>query len=550
MTAIRTAVAGIAEELAPPPGRAAIYCRLSRKGGRSIERQEKDGRKIAAEKGWQVAAVYRETASASPHAKKAREQWSALLEAIRAGQFDAVILWMEDRSARDVEQAAVFVRACREVGLVNLVLPSLDYDLSDPEDVAKFYGEVAGAQREVAKTSKRIQRARQQERDDGWPHPGGRRSFGEPGGQRVRDATKDEDDPEKWLTDEHGRWLRAGAIPDARVRAERELIREAARRILNGDSLRGVVLDWNGPPGEPQRVASPNGGRWTTQNLKRLLLSPRLAGLRDHGGQVLTGEDGEPVRLVDGPSVRGGQPVEPPHVEPILDRPTWEAVRAVLTDPARKTTAVGGVAAHLLTGLCYCGVCGAKLRAVRYTRTGEWVYRCMSAADGGRGCVVRSAQQVERLIERALFRAVESPEWDERAAKRPADDPTRPHYERLAELTAELDVLDRRIGEAELAEELGRRPHPSAATLRRMLADREAEHERHHAAVTRLQTGQVAAGIPRNLRQVWPDFSLDRRRAILKAVLRLPPEGKGIVIRPQGRGRPFDPEAIDPDWRQ
>jgi hypothetical protein len=49
---------------------------------------------------------------------------------------------------------------------------------------------------------------------------------------------------------------------------------------------------------------------------------------------------------------------------------------------------------------------------------------------------------------------------------------------------------------------------------------------------------------------VWPDLSIDRRRAILKAVLKLPPEGKGIQIHPTGPGRrAFDPNAITVDWR-
>ena len=88
-------------------------------------------------------------------------------------------------------------------------------------------------------------------------------------------------------------------------------------------------------------------------------------------------------------------------------------------------------------------------------------------------------------------------------------------------------MLDRRIGEAELAEELGGTPHPSSATLRRMLADREDEHDRLQAAVVRLQQGRVVAAVPRNLRKVWPDLSLDRRRNILKAVLKLPTRGQG-----------------------
>ena len=379
--------------------RAAIYCRLSRKGGRSVERQEADGRRIAREKGWGVVAVYRETASASPFAKKAREQWDALLAAVEGGEFDAVILWMEDRSARDVIQAGVFVQACQKAGLSNLVLPSFDYDLTDQEDVSRFYCEVLAGQREAAKISKRVRRARLEEAEElHWPHPGGPRGFGDPGGRRVRDPSKGDDDPEKWLRDKRGRWLRAGSIPDEQVEAERKLIREAARRLLAGDSLRALVVDWN-----EREITGPTGRRWTTQTLRGMLLAPRLAGLRTHRGTLY-------------PSME---------IQPILELDTWQTLRALLTDPARRSTAVGGTPQHLLTGLAFCGVCGARLRVYR-GRAGERRYQCPDPSRGGHRCVGRQADPVERLIEGALFKAVESPEWDAQAAERPADDPARP----------------------------------------------------------------------------------------------------------------------------
>jgi site-specific DNA recombinase len=486
--------------------RAAIYCRLSKKGGRSVQRQEQDGRAIAADRSWQVVRVFAETVSASEFATRAREQWELLLAAVRDREFDAVIVWLEDRSNRDVVKAAEFVQACRQAGARLVIADSeVTYDFTDPEDTAKFYGEVVAAQREVARLSKRVRRARVQEAAEGRRHPGGLRAFGERGiGPKG-----------------NGR----NVVTEAQAERERELIRQAAARILAGDSLRGIVLDWNGPPGEPQRVAPANGGRWTTQRLRKLLCSPRLAGLRDHHGQF-----------------------HPGNFPVILPREQWEAVVAVLTDPARKRMGVGGTPRHLLTGMVFCGVCGARMHA-RRDRHGAWVYRCPGRSDGGRSCVGRRAEQVERLIEGALFEAVESEAWDEQAAELPADDPARPHHERLAALTAELDVLDRRIGEAELAEELGGKPHPSAATLRAMLAEREAERDQHQAAVLRLQRGRTVAAVPRNLPDVWDDLSLDRRRNILKAVLKLPPEGEGIVIRPQGRGVKFDPETVEADWR-
>jgi site-specific DNA recombinase len=493
--------------------RAAIYCRRSQAGGRSVERQEQDGRRIAATKGWEVTAVFKEWVSASEFSKRARTEWEKLLQGIEAGEFDAVIFYMEDRSSRHILAAAEFVQACRSVGLTRVLLPSYEYDLSDPEDVARFFGEVLAAQREVAKMSKRMRRVRQEEREGGQANPGGRRAFGHHGWRKVRD--------------EHGNWRTVPIVSEATAAAERELIAEAARRILAGDSLRGVVGDWN-----RQGILTTTGRTWGTRTLRQVLLAPRLAGLRSQGrGEVVTGADGQPVRLVGD----DGRPVGP-----ILPREQWEALRAVLTDPARMVSAVGRAPSYLLTGLAFCGVCGARLRGIR--RRGQVSYGCPDAADGGRRCVERRAEPVERLIVRAVFRAVESPEWAERAADRPADDPTRPHYERLAELTAELDVLDRRIGEAVLAEELGGRPHPSSATLRRMLADREAERDQHQAAVARLQTGRVVANVPKNLRQVWPDLSLDRRRAILAALI------ERIEVDRQGT-RVFDPEAIRVDWR-
>lgn len=474
--------------------RAAIYCRLSQQGGRSVERQEQDGRRIAAKLGDPDPAVFRDIESASEFARKARKEWALLLERIEAGDLDIVIVWAEDRSNRDLAQGIEFARLCERAG-VRLVLPSYDYDLADPEDRNRFYGEVLAAQREVARLSKRVRRFCLQEAQEGRAHHGGRRAFGTVGAGKSR-------------------------VSPAQAERERELIREAALRIRDGDSLRGIVVNWT-----ERGITGPTGKRWTTRTLTRMLLQVRLVGLREHRGTLYPSDS----------------------IEPILGRELWETVRAILTEPARRV-ARGGTPRHLLTGLAFCGVCKATLRV-------EWrgetrFYICPSRSGGGRRCIRRVADPVDKLIEGALFEAVESPAWDEHAADRPADDPTRSHHEALAQLTADLDVLDSLLAEAEIAERQGRTPKPSAATLRRKLTEREAEVERHQAAINRLQAGRVVAAVPRNLRDVWPRLSLDRRRNILKAVLKLPPEGKGILIHPTGQGRrTFDPDAIDPDWR-
>jgi DNA invertase Pin-like site-specific DNA recombinase len=472
--------------------RAIAYLRMSeakKDGGDWQRRQLEDSRAIADRKGATLADddIVTDTVSASRFSTKERPGYRELLRRIEAGGVNYVISWMEDRAHRQVLELAEFIALCRKHNVIPIT-PAAEYDLDDPDQVSMWFIKVRFAEAEVEKLSKRLRRQRLQAASDGKRH-GGLRAFGTTGGGEHK-------------------------VSRHRALAEQEAIREAADRILAGDSLRSIVVDWN-----RRKVPTVRGGRWSNQQLRYLLLSPRIAGYRSHKGTLYEAE-----------------------WEPIIPREQWHAIKAILEDPSRTTTVGGGQPRYLLSGLAFCGVCKQALHCRR------GMYYCPQITEIG-GHVSRNAQRVEDLIERALFKAVESPAWDELAAERPDDDPSRPHYEALARITAELDVLDRRTGEADLAEELGRKPHPSAATLRRMLADREAERDRHQEAVLRLQHGRTVAAVPRNLRKVWPDLSLDRRRNILKAVLKLPPEGQGIVIRPQGQSPVFDPDAIDPDWR-
>ena len=121
---------------------------------------------------------------------------------------------------------------------------------------------------------------------------------------------------------------------------ERELVREAARRVLAGDGLMTITRDWN-----RRGVAGPSPVEWTAPILRRALLSSRVAGLREHG--------------VD-PSGRTLGHLRPAVWKEAIDRPTWDQVRAVLLNPERNTNAHRPTR-YLLTGLIDCGVCGARL---------------------------------------------------------------------------------------------------------------------------------------------------------------------------------------------
>jgi DNA invertase Pin-like site-specific DNA recombinase len=105
------------------------------------------------------------------------------------------------------------------------------------------------------------------------------------------------------------------------IEAEQAVIRAWADAILNGSSLRDL-----------ERLSvdtkTPSGKAWTFATIHQLLVSPRIAGLRQHQGNVI----GKAAWL------------------PVIEPAAWERVRAILTDPSRKhRTPVR----YLLSGFLY-----------------------------------------------------------------------------------------------------------------------------------------------------------------------------------------------------
>jgi site-specific DNA recombinase len=277
---------------------------------KGVERQLKDALAIARAKGWNVIdeSIYVDNnIGASEFSNKARTEYSRMLRDLEAGKYDAVILWLEDRGHRRVIDAWEFVQLCKAHGVtVYITSQDRNYDFTDPLDEAEFYGNVAKAQRETALVSRRLRRQRQQVAEAGEPHPGGMRHFGFQG-------------------------YRTRTVPDDQLRHERKCIQEGVARVIAGDSVRGIVLDWN-----KRGIRTATGGQWTRASLRRVLTSPALVGLRDHHGTLY-----------------------PATWEPVVAREDWDEVRAILLDPTRTITRGRGPA-YLLTGLVYCGVCGDR----------------------------------------------------------------------------------------------------------------------------------------------------------------------------------------------
>src|SRR4029450_5209074 len=114
--------------------RGGLYLRVSRDRGQlrlAVRRQEDDCREAAKRLGWSVAQGYIDNGlSASQFATKPRAGYEQLLDDIKAGRLDAVVVWMEDRSHRQIIELAAFVETCRAAGISRYASVGTEYDLS------------------------------------------------------------------------------------------------------------------------------------------------------------------------------------------------------------------------------------------------------------------------------------------------------------------------------------------------------------------------------------------------------------------------------------
>ena len=116
--------------------------------------------------------------------------------------------------------------------------------------------------------------------------------------------------------------------------AEKELIEETATRVLRGESLRSIAMDWN-----ERGVKTVGGGTWQGSMIRRVLMSPRIADLKEHRGEIV------------------GKATWPA----IIDRATHDRLVGLLGDESRRPANYGRPRVHPLAGLLYFGSCGGPL---------------------------------------------------------------------------------------------------------------------------------------------------------------------------------------------
>lgn len=299
---------------------AGIYARISddrESLAHGVGSQIEDGHALCARDGLTVYDVYTDNdLSASTKARKARPEYQRLLADARAGRIQVIVSLSSSRLTRTPIEHEAQIRLATEHGVRYLFgkSPSFDLNSADGRQVARMLAATDAA--EAERTSERVRRDVLR-RVQAGEHHGGPRGYGIAKGGRD-------------------------LVPD-----EADQIREWAKHVLAGGTLAGLAAGLN-----KKGVPSPGGGEWRPWVIRRVLLAPRIAGLRIH----------------DGAEYKAANPE-------IIKPDVWRAVCRVLTDPARKVHDHGPARRHLGTALFLCDACDRTVRA-NYHRTGRRIYRC------------------------------------------------------------------------------------------------------------------------------------------------------------------------------
>lgn len=458
---------------------AALYCRISddRAGqGLGVKRQEEDARAWCEARGWEIGEVYTDN-DVSAYSGRRRPAYERLLTDLETGRVGAVVAWHPDRLHRSPLELERFIQVVEATKTKVGTVKAGEYDLATPTGrmSARIVGAVARGESEHK--SDRIRRKHQELAAAGLGRGGGTRPFG-------------------FNAD------RLTHKPDEVI-----LVREAARRVLAGETVRGLCADWNA-----RGVATVSGTTWHPTVLKAMLCSARIAGLREHHG-VVTAKAMWPA---------------------IITEEEHHRLKAVLTDPTRQKNAGRLPRSYLLSGgMARCGPCGAALVA----RPRSDRRRCYVCATGpgfaGCGKIRVLAEPLEELIVEAVMLRLDTPGLAEMMTGAADDD---------ADAASAAIAAD----QAKLAElgDLWDAGDITRAEWMRLRSKIEERLRANQHALARPEPASVLAGLAGGIRSAWPDLSFDRQRAVLATVI------EQVVVGPavRGRGR-FDPDRVDVVWR-
>ena len=446
----------------------ALYCRISRDPNDhrlGVARQEIDCRARADALGWSVVEVLVDN-DVSAYSGKRRPAYERLLEGLREKRYHAVIAWAPDRLHRSPKELEAFIDLVELVGaqVVTVQAGNLDLSTASGRMTARVVGAVA--RHESEHKADRIRRKHLELAQDGKNAGGGTRPFGF-NDDRVT--------------------LRAD---------EADIIRELAGRVIAGETIRTLcnALTARG-------VHTVTGKPWHPHVLKSMLVSARIAGLRDHKGKITAAK-----------------------WPAIIDADQHYKLRAILLDEKRRVNR--SPRRYLLSsGLVRCALCGAALVA----RPRADKSRCYVCATGpgfaGCGKIRVLADPLEELVAIDMLTSIENVTTVHVATDLPTEaDP--------------LEAIEMRL--RDLAEMWA----AGTITKDEWTVARESLTDQLDAARSAMVTEAHATVDLADYRGRWETLDIDQKRLVIGAVI------EHVIVGPAVRGRNrFDPDRVDYAWR-
>lgn len=464
--------------------RAIIYCRVSNDPtgqARSVSSQEAECRAVCEREGWNVAEVLVDNdAGASRWSGAKRPSYDRLADTLTAG--DVLVTWEASRAQRDL---AAYVQL-RDLAAERGVLWSYSgrtYDLTRGDDRFGTGLDALMAEREADQIRDRVLRgkrdAAQAGRPAGRPPYGYRRRFNARSGQ-----------PEGWEIDDD----------------EAPVVREVARRVIAGESIRGIATDFNrrGIPAPMSQKNSPD--TWVPRRLRIMLMSPSYAALRQHQGEV--------VGAAEWPA--------------IIDEADWHRVQGILEDPNRQL-GPGPAPAHLLSGIARCGVCGASLRWFGPKSIKTPRYQCSKPT----ACVSRRFHLVDELVTEVVIGRLRMPDAADVFAA--GDDDQHAAVDELRALRDRMDSFADAAADGELT------ASAFARIEARLLPQIDAAAKRAEASLPTPVAELVTAD---DVRAAWDALPIESQRLVVRLLLE-------VTVNPSTVGtRRFNPDDIELKWKQ
>jgi len=460
--------------------RAGVYARISsdREGdGLGVERQLADCLALAEQKEWRVVERYVDN-DTSAYSGKRRVEYERMLDDIRAGRIDGVLVYHLDRLHRQPKELEEFFEVCKLAGVDSLATVTGRIDLADPD--GQFQARILGAvaKKESDDKSRRIRRKHDELALNGKVSGGGSRPYGY---EKDRVTIR---------------------------KAEASVIRECARRLIAGESLRNITIDLNA-----RGIPTVGGKQWSPQGLRRVLGSARISGEREHNGEIVAAAEWKGI----------------------ISKADGARIRNRLADPERRTNREGRK--YLLGKILVCSRCGgfliARPRAQQVRR-----YAC-AKGPGLHGCgkTYINADDAEDFVASLVIERLDSAELQASLAGRRAEPDAERWYVEVDEAKAQLDELAAAYGEQlfTMSEFLAARK-PIEARLQ--------QAQSHVKRVTQTSVLDEFVGKGKELAEQWDTLDLSQRHALVSNVL------EQVVVGPGRRGyNKFDESRLTISWR-